>query len=189
MQWHGLQSIHPSSYTCGHCGNKVGSNQGWHTASYSPTVVAIYVCSVCLKPSLFLHGSQYPGVSPGQTVSSLPEDVDKLYNEARASAAANAHTSAVLASRKLLMHIAVAQGADENQSFLAYVDYLAGAGYVPPNGRGWVDHIRKRGNEANHEIQLMTREDSEELLTFLEMLLKFVYEFPARVPARPADPT
>jgi hypothetical protein len=59
-------------------------------------------------------------------------------------------------------------------------------GYVPPNGKGWVDHIRKKGNEATHEILLMSKTDAEELITFVEMLLKFIYEFPSRIP--PATP-
>jgi hypothetical protein len=58
----------------------------------------------------------------------------------------------------------------------------ADIGYVPPNGKAWVDHIRKKGNEANHEIVLMKKEDSQELISFVEMLLKFIYEFPNRVP-------
>ncbi len=62
---------------------------------------------------------------------------------------------------------------------------MAAKGYVPPNGRGWVDHIRKKGNEANHEIRLMTKIDAEELVSFAEMLLKFIYEFPERVPKTP----
>jgi hypothetical protein len=80
------------------------------------------------------------------------------------------------------MHLAVAQGAPEGESFLKYVDYLAAQGYVPPNGRAWVDHIRTKGNEANHEIKLMTKADSEELIVFAEMLLKFMFEFPGRIP-------
>ena len=80
------------------------------------------------------------------------------------------------------MSIAVAQGADPNKPFVAYVEYLADKGYVPPNGRGWVDHIRKKGNEANHEIVVMTQPDAEDLISFSEMLLKFIYEFPSRVP-------
>jgi hypothetical protein len=56
---------------------------------------------------------------------------------------------------------------------------------VPPNGRGWVDHIRTKGNEANHEIVLMSAEDALELISFSEMLLKFIYEFPSRVPKKP----
>jgi len=81
------------------------------------------------------------------------------------------------------MNIAVNNGAKEGASFVVYVEHLASAGFVPPNGRGWVDHIRKKGNEANHEIALMTRVDAEELLSFSEMLLKFIYEFPSRIPA------
>jgi hypothetical protein len=65
---------------------------------------------------------------------------------------------------------------------ITYVKHLADSGYVPPNGKGWVDHIRKKGNEANHEIVLMTKADAEELIAFAEMLLKFIYEFPAKVP-------
>ena len=92
------------------------------------------------------------------------------------------HTAAVLCCRKLLMHIAVAQNADVGKSFIEYVEYLADSGYVPPNGRSWVDHIRKKGNEANHEIRLMQVGDAQELISFSEMLLKFIYEFPQRVP-------
>jgi hypothetical protein len=80
------------------------------------------------------------------------------------------------------MHIAVDQKATPGLSFLEYVEYLANNGFVPPNGRGWVDHIRKKGNEANHEITLMTKEDATDLVSFAEMLLRFIYEFPNRVP-------
>jgi hypothetical protein len=48
-----------------------------------------------------------------------------------------------------------------------------------------VDHIRRKGNEATHEIALMSQQDAEELVGFSEMLLKFVYEFPNRVPKAP----
>jgi len=81
------------------------------------------------------------------------------------------------------MNIAVAQGAKEGLKFIEYVEYLANNGYIPPNGKTWVDHIRRKGNEATHEISLMTQTDAEELVSFVEMLLKFVYEFPSRVPS------
>jgi hypothetical protein len=61
----------------------------------------------------------------------------------------------------------------------------AAKGYVPPNGKHWVDHIRKKGNEATHEVSLMSESDSKELIVFVEMLLKFVYEFPSIVPRPP----
>ncbi len=79
------------------------------------------------------------------------------------------------------MNIAVTQGAETNLSFAKYVDYLADKGYLPPNGAKWASHIRKKGNEATHEITIMEREDAEELIEFSEMLLKFIYEYPARI--------
>jgi hypothetical protein len=99
----------------------------------------------------------------------------------------NSFTSVVLTCRKLLMHVAVEKGAQAGKTFLEYVDYLAQKGYVPPDGKGWVDYIRTKGNEANHEIKVMSSGDASDLITFLEMLLKFVYEFPAKVqPPSPA---
>ena len=53
------------------------------------------------------------------------------------------------------MNIAVVQGAEEGLKFIEYVEYLASNGFIPPNGKGWVDHIRQKGNEATHEIALM----------------------------------
>ncbi|GAE92941.1 hypothetical protein JCM21714_1967 [Gracilibacillus boraciitolerans JCM 21714] len=44
-----------------------------------------------------------------------------------------------------------------------------------------MDHIRKKGNEANHELPDMQEDDAEELLKFTEMLLRFVYELPGHM--------
>ena len=126
-----------------------------------------------------------PGVAPGNEVDHLPEELEKIYREARNCVAAGAYTASVLTCRKLLMHIGVEQGGNPGESFVFYVDHLANSGFVPPNGCGWVDHIRRRGNEANHEIVLMTQEHAEELISFAEMLLKFIYEFPSKVPTPP----
>ena len=79
------------------------------------------------------------------------------------------------------MHIAVEQGAAENMSFREYVDYLDDNGYLPPKSKEWVDHIRDQGNEANHEIIVKTANDAKKLIDFIEMLSKFIYEFPAHV--------
>lgn len=80
------------------------------------------------------------------------------------------------------MNISVSLGASEGLKFIEYITYLSDKGYVPPNGKHWVDHIRKKGNEATHEIALMTEADARELLQFIEMLLRFIFEFPMLVP-------
>ena len=186
MQWNRPDQIQPRQFVCGYCGDKVASKEGY-VASSTPDghQAYVYICPGCTKPSYIHSHEQVPTVAPGNEVAHLPTDIAALYLEARRSAGAGANTAAVLACRKLLMNIAVAQGAKGGESFLSYVEYLASAGYVPPNGRTWVDHIRKKGNEATHEIKLMAPADAAELIAFAEMLLKFIFEFPAKVPSTP----
>ncbi len=179
FSWQNVQGLSPRTYTCGYCGLVVASASGYQS-NHEPVLICI--CPQCAKPTYLDGGVQIPGVAPGSEVTNLPPDVEALYREARNCISVASYTAAVLACRKLLMNIAVAQGAKPGESFVSYVEHLANAGFIPPNGKGWVDHIRKKGNEATHEIALMTQSDATDLITFAEMLLKFIYEFPLRVP-------
>ena len=62
-----------------------------------------------------------------------------------------------------------------------FKEFLDEKGYVPPSARGWVKKIKKRGKEATREIRTVDKAEAEQTLTFTEMLLKFVYEFPSRL--------
>lgn len=185
-RWANSENLRSIEYTCGHCVRGVASIVGYSSrnSNTSQNGPDLRICPNCGQPTYFPMGrAPIPSVPPGNSVQHVPPDVLELYNEARRAAAAGAATAAVITCRKLLMNIAVVEGAKEGESFVSYIEYLAGKGYVPPNGRGWVDHIRKKGNEANHEIKLMSLEDASQLILFSEMLLKFIYEFPNRVPA------
>lgn len=172
-------------WTCGYCGKEVGGNVGYCRDGHSDKI--IYICPHCQNPTAFIASDagsgveQIPGPVCGHEVGGLPASVAALYGEVRRCVQYNAMTSAVLSMRKLLVHVAVEQGAEPNKSFVSYVDYLADNGWIPPNGREWVDAIRKDGNEATHEIALADADEAAQLLDFTEMLLKFVYEFPARM--------
>lgn len=181
MAWNNEANIESKQYTCGYCGNLIASSRGFFSKTGG---LRIYICPHCDLPSFFDSRSQIPGVAPGNNVEHLPEEVDSLYSETRKCVSIGSYTSAVLSCRKLLMNIAVEKGAKKGESFLFYVSYLADEGYVPPNGKGWVDHIRKKGNEATHEIELMSQDDATELIQFAEMLLKFIYEFPNKIPSQ-----
>jgi Domain of unknown function (DUF4145) len=179
--WQNSTTQPSKSYTCGFCSNLVASSQGY-VAADTRGRGRIYVCPHCDNPTYFVGDSQFPGVAPGAEVAHLPKHVEALYKEARQCTAAGASTGAVLCARKLLMNIAVEHGAPEGQSFVAYIEFLAQSGFIPPNGRAWVDHIRAKGNEATHEIVAISHADAEQLITLAEMLLKFIFEFPNRVP-------
>jgi len=179
--WNSALTLVGFPYVCGYCQRAVGGDKGYVIHQHWQAG-HIRICPVCNRPSFFEQGKQYPGVPFGEALQNLPQDVEALYDEARRAAGAGAYTAAVLAARKILMHVAVEKKADQNKSFEFYVTYLDTKGYIPPNGKDWVDEIRKRGNDANHEILVMTAQDAEMVLTFVEMLLKIVYEFPAKVP-------
>jgi len=180
MDWKGLNDIRAKVFRCGYCGEKVSSAKGYFPAQESHR---IYICPNCTSPTYidFQNNKQYPGVAYGNKVENVPDDIEKLYDEARRCMSVLSYTASVMACRKLLMNIAVEKGADEGLSYREYVDYLEQHHYAPPNSKEWVDHIRQKGNEANHEIEIMEKEDAEELIDFIEMLLKFIYEFPGKI--------
>jgi hypothetical protein len=176
------------NYTCGHssCGKEVGADKGWYHRNQDGNLDGwICVCPSCKRPTFFdiENKTQCPGVSLGSDVKHLPTEIQTIWGEIRTCTSHNAFTAAVLTGRKLLMHIAVSQGANTGLNFLEYVNHLVDNHYAPSNSKIWVDKIRTHGNEATHEIVLKTKEDADEILMFLEMLLKFIYEFPGRIPS------
>ncbi len=190
MGWESATDILARDWTCGYCGNVVGGNRGYrrgeHVGCPPFDRSKIYICPRCERPTAFIVSEdggvdQVPGPVEGAAIQGLPETVSWLYDEIRKCVQAGAYTSAVLSSRKMLMHVAVDNGAAEGMTFAQYVGWLSDMHYIPPNGATWVDEIRKRSNEQNHEIVVASREDATQLLDFIEMLLRFCYEFPARV--------
>lgn len=184
--WLQYQIIYNKSFICGYCGNKVASDRGYKIGRTSngagEQIGAIYVCPSCKGPNFNTPNENWlPGQIFGRSVKNVPNDLNLLYEEARKCTKENCFTASVLLCRKMLMNIAVAQGAKEGLRFIEYINYLADNGFIPPNGRKWVDHIRKKGNEATHEIALMNESDAKDLIVFTEMLLMFLYEFPSMV--------
>jgi len=182
-----LQTISTQSFVCGFCSHKVSSQKGYsigvHEDGSGAQKGGIYICPNCFGPTFFtLDGKRIPSSPIGNIVTNVPKELEALYEESRKSASNNCYTAAVLICRKMLMNISVNLGAAPGLKFVEYVEYLSNQGYTPPNGKHWVDHIRKKGNEATHEIALMNEADAKDLITFTEMLLKFIYEFPNMVP-------
>lgn len=186
QNWRQYQTIANTSFVCGFCGDKVASDRGYkigqHTDGSGPQIGAIYICPNCKGPNFNTPQHEwFPGQTFGRTVKNVPTELNSLYEEARKCTKEKCYTASVLLCRKLLMNIAVSQGAKENLKFIEYVNYLSDNNFIPPNGKKWVDHIRKKGNEATHEIALMTEGDAKDLIVFVEMMLMFLYEFPSMV--------
>ncbi len=188
FNWQGQGTIHKKEYICGHvsCGREVVSNLGWSYFNIKRTVKEgwIYICPLCRRPTFFDNTESFPqtpGISFGKDIEHLPEGVENLYKEIRNATGAGAFTASVLACRKLLIHIALEKGATVGRDFTTYVEYLIYNHYAPLGNKPWVEKISKIGNEADHEIKPVSSKEAKELVNFVEMLLKFVYEFPAKI--------
>lgn len=193
IHWEGTAKRESLPYTCGFCGREVAAQAGWSCLDKDGNSVGeVRICHLCYQPTFFKMPTGYPRRTiqvpkplPGEDVEHVPDDVKTLYDEARHAFTANAYTASVLALRKLLMHVAVEKGAAPGLKFVEYVEYLDQHKYLGADGKDWVDVIRQVSNEANHEIMILSEQDAEHVLSFAEMLLKLLYEFPGRVKPPP----
>lgn len=191
QKWKSESTIESRDYVCGYCGNGIASDSGWWRwhkkpdAATSTLAGSIYICHLCDNPTFFDgQGHQTPGPLICDDLKKLPKEsgIVQLYDEARRSFAANSPTAAVLCCRTLLMHIAEDKGLKEPKNFKQCVDYLFDEGYLGKPAKPWVDHIRDTGNDATHEIVIMSPDDARRLIKFSELVLKSIYEFPASLP-------
>lgn len=177
-------SIPSHPITCGYCGQNIAPHIGYYlyadTIGDKKDMGYVYQCPLCKNPIIFFIDTKetIPGAPYGRESKNLPDNIQTLYNECRTCYANQCYTSAQKIARTLLMHIAVEQGAEEGLPFARYVTYLDEKGYIPPNGKKWVDYIRTSGNVANHEIVIKEREETQKVITFLSTLLLVIYELP-----------
>lgn len=188
FHWSDPERVASMSYLCGFCNDKVSSDKGYKINNFSDGsgntfhYKGIYICPSCKGPTFFdFNERQFPGKMIGNFVEEVPPQIASLYTEARNSFSGGAYTGTVLLARKMLMNIAVHFGADENKNFIFYVNYLSDEGYINKSNRGWIDYIRLQGNEATHKIELKSEKEAENILKFIEMLLKTNYEYPSYV--------
>lgn len=183
--------------------NQQNSNGQQRTTGSSKVDASLYICPDCARPTYWdkvdrilaigqlkeggaggktvfqTDGEQTPGSLPGTNVEELPDgEVKELYGEARRCLSVSAYTGAILIFRTLLMQLAVADGAKPNQKFVVYVEHLRDK--WAPRSAPWIDKIRKEGNDATHEVALKGEKDALLLLQFSEMLLRLIYEYPAK---------
>jgi hypothetical protein len=165
------------AFTCGHCGRDVSGAVLANTNDHLGRPVRWLQCTSCHEASVQSSGGTiYPAGKFGPNIEGLPPDVAAAYDEARRCLGVDAFTAAEGMCRKILMHVAVDKEAKEGDTFAAYIDYLATAGYVTPPMKGWVKLIKDHGNKANHKLEASDRARAEGTLTFTAQLLRNVYE-------------
>lgn len=182
-EWLDTSDPFKTNYLCGYCGVRTAPNGSYRCVLETYQKIGeILICTNCNMPTFFNEQDiQVPGPLLGENVSYLPEELDKVYTEIKGCISNGSNTAAILLCRKMLMNIAVREGAKEGESFAKYVKYLEDEGFITNKMKPWVDSIRKIGNVATHEIPDITKEEGLNVLRFLTMLLKLIYEFPKQM--------
>ncbi len=177
---------------CGHCNNKIGLdvylkiynvvNNDQGLAKYIQKY-SVGVCPLCGAPIILNkeNNNVLPAMREFDEISFLPKDVETLYNEMRDAYSVQSYTCCVISGRTLLANVAVEEGAEENKSFKHYVDYLVDKYLPATKNKPWLDKVRELGNDSAHKMIIADKEQAKISLTFINAILKNIYEFPNSV--------
>lgn len=134
-----------------------------------------------------------PPVRPLRSIKGLPAETEVAWREVRDCLSVGASTAAAHMARKIIFHVAVAEGLpakddrDRAPTFAACVDFLEREGVITRQMRPWLDRVREVGNSGAHEIDAVERDQALDVARFVEQVLVIVYEIPALMEA--ADPS
>ena len=175
--WKNTESENSFSFICWNCNNKVASDDGYKTYNENSRK-RIYLCPHCNAPNIFDVAGKTPlSPLPGKEIKKLPENIKNVYDEVRKCMQSNSFTGAVMLMRKIIMNIAVHEGAEENLKFAQYVEFLCENGVVHKKSKNKAGSVKNLGNDANHKIENRTQEEAQNCFEFIELLLIANYEF------------
>lgn len=173
--WLSLYRINSKNFVCWNCKNNVASDSGLSSDKGHSSVL---ICPFCNAPNIILpNGDNLVKPLYGRDIKKLPADIKNIYNEARKSMQVEAYTGAVMLLRKILMNVAVENKAEKDKTFQYYIDFLYNKGIIHIKQKLLTDKIRIIGNEANHQIESITKETAENVFKLTEHLLLNNYEF------------
>jgi hypothetical protein len=93
----------------------------------------------------------------------------------------NCYTACALMCRKLLMNLAVENGAKAGEPFESYISYLQENGILNPDMDYFFDRepekIRTLGNDAAHKTKAVTPQNAKDILQTTKILLSLIYNF------------
>ena len=171
QQYRNIERIH--YYVCGHCGTAV---TGWAVSHTEDKYQRRWLlCPQCGRGSVQNDDAILPPPQTFGNIDGLPDGIDNLYDEARASFGAQAYTGCEMLCRKILMNTAVNKGAEKNKRFVEYVDYLDSHGHITPSLKDMATIVKDNGNDAAHEVDPPDRERAEYTLEFTRSMLYIVY--------------
>lgn len=184
--WVDTKYINNVKYDCGYCNAFVAPQEAYPSKEYllhdGRLGAVILICPGCKSPTYISRGGrQHPVKNIMKDIKHLPSELQELYKEVCDSFSVHAYTGASILARKMIMNIAIEKKAKENKKFVEYVEFLVNEAVVPQSTKKWLELIRKNGNDAAHKTHKASKEDTEKIINFLEILLRSVYEFEGEI--------
>lgn len=141
-------------------------------------------CVNCYRGVVINDDQLSPPSMPLDVPGGVEGDALTTWNEARSCLGVGAYTASVMMCRKLLMHMAVEEGLEEKNdkgyapNFVQCMDHLESEGVITKRNREWANKIKDIGNEANHDLASIDKEQATSVASFTRQLLHEVYELP-----------
>ena len=171
--WEQLTQISSREYICYFCNKTVASSVGYKD---NDCVSYIRICPHCNRPTYFYGGRiQVPKPLPLSPVTGVEDNVRDLFEEARKCISTESYTAVAMLCRKLLMNIAVDHGAEKNKKFQEYVEYIQAKNLVSKSAEELLTEIKDIGNDANHEISQVSKEQANQIIELTNEIINQIY--------------
>ncbi len=115
----------------------------------------------------------------------IPDNIQKILQEAKITFSSQCYRASAVMSRRTLEAITVDKG--EAEGVLAKrIENLISKGILDKNLGEWATEIRLIGNSGAHfdPINSVEKEDANQIILFIEELIKYVYVMPAEIARR-----
>lgn len=184
-----------TTFKCPHCNavstHKIACGNGDHV---------LLICDNCDKIVYVMlkhvpqeHGGAVPAIAdmyPKRTPKTdiaIPRNVADDYIEAVKCFDVGAHRASVVMCRRALQSSAIDRGA-KKERLADQINELFQRGIITKELEDWSHEIRLSGNIGAHPnedgLQDVVKDDTEEIIAFLEEFLNYVYIMPSRVSSR-----
>lgn len=107
----------------------------------------------------------------------MNDTIKNLFDEAKKCYSINAYSASILCCRTLIINYANSKGAQDSVSFISGIDYLVENNYMPENRGDLIKNIKVREYPTKKEFKMSNKEEAEEIISFIDILLKFNSEF------------
>jgi HEPN domain-containing protein len=127
---------------------------------------------------------EYPRKIENKIPEYLPSNINNFFSQAISALRSDNYDSSAMMSRKVLEVSVKTIHPESSGSLYLRIESLEREGLITNDLKEWAHIIREDGNESAHEEQPVTREFAEEILSFTELFLLYVFTMPGMVKER-----